>query len=302
MIDFPSLSALEYPVPESSAQPEGNYVQSHQWWMGGNISPMVQHGIMMLTQGMCLVHCYCSKWRFMILWGDPLQCHCLANTFPPCMTSLCVILQNGSSWISFYSLQDHLIFYILLWLLTVTLPCRAGGQHPDIPWQTEEPGKCHFPSFVKIALAGWWRMNWTGARNHQLGPVVLLPMQFFFSVHASKAPSVWAAPQKVFLVLATWIHMLVFVCEKTGTDKAFRGAEAHTEAVSQLAQATVVDAGLIHISSSLHRGSYARTAEDSLVYFPLSRGLSGVLSAPVCLSRAGKEMSVMLWSSLSRSA
>lgn len=58
------------------------------------------------------------------------------------------------------------------------------------------------------------------------------------------------------------------VCEKTGTDKTFRGAEAHTEAVSQLAQAAVVDGGLILVSSSLHRDSYARNAEDTLVYFP----------------------------------
>lgn len=33
-------------------------------------------------------------------------------------------------------------------------------------------------------------MNCTGARNHQLGPVVLLQMQFFVSVHASKAVSI----------------------------------------------------------------------------------------------------------------
>lgn len=194
MIDFPSLSALEYPVPEPSAQPEGNYVQSHQWWMGGNISLIV------LTQGLCLVHCCCSRWRFMILWGVPQQRHCLEYTFPPYMGSFCVILQTGSSWISFYALQDHLIFYILLWLLTVTLPCRAGGQCTDIPWQTEVPGKCQFPSSAKIALEGWrrWRMNWTGANNHQPGPVVVLQMQLFVSVHSSKAVSVWAVPESLF--------------------------------------------------------------------------------------------------------
>lgn len=186
MIDFPSLSALEYPVPGSSAQPEGNYVQSHQQWMGGNISLMGQH-VIMLTQGMCLVRCCCSPWRFMILWSVPQLGRCPANTFPPYMRPLCVILQTDLSWISFYSPQDLLIFNILLWLLTITLPCRVGGQLADIPWQTEVPGKRQFTSSAKIALGGWWRMNWTGARNQQVGPVVLLQMQFFVPVHASNA-------------------------------------------------------------------------------------------------------------------
>lgn len=253
MIDFPNLSALEYPVPESSAQPEGNYVQSHQWWMGENISLMVQHVIMMLTQGTCLFHCCCSRCTFMFLWVF-LSSAIVWQT--PSHHIWGLILQTGSSWISFYLLQDHFIFKILLWLLTVTLPCRTGGQLADTPWQTEVAGKCQFPSSAKIALEGRWRMNWTGARNQKLGPVVLLQLQFFVSVHASKAALVWAVPPKNFIELATCCFC--FLCQKTGTDKAFRGAEDHTEAVSQLAQATVVDAGLIHISSSLHRGSYCQ--------------------------------------------
>lgn len=42
-----------------------------------------------------------------------------------------------------------------------------------------------------------------------------------------------------------------FVYEETGMAKAFRGAEEHTEALSQLAQIPVFGSGLIHIFSSL---------------------------------------------------
>lgn len=103
-----------------------------------------------------------------------------------------------------------MIFNIFLWLLMVTLPCRAGGQLADTPWQIEVPGKWQFPSSIKIALEGWGR--WTGARNQQLGPEVLLQMQFV-SVHASKAASVQAVPQKGHLNPHAG-----FLCEKTGTD------------------------------------------------------------------------------------
>lgn len=72
-------------------------------------------------------------------------------------------------------------------VVMITLPCRVGGQLADIPWQTEVPGKRQFASSAKIALGGRWRMNWTGARNQQVGPVVLLQMQFFVPVHASNA-------------------------------------------------------------------------------------------------------------------
>lgn len=72
-------------------------------------------------------------------------------------------------------------------VVMITLPCRVGGQLADISWQTEVPGKRQFASSAKIALGGWWRMNWTGARNQQVGPVVLLQMQFFVPVHASNA-------------------------------------------------------------------------------------------------------------------
>lgn len=218
--------------------------------MGGNISLMVQHGIMMLTQGMCLVHCCCSRWMFMILWGVPQQCHCLPNTFPPHMRSLCVILQTGSSWISFYSLQDHLIFNILLWLLTVTLPCRAGGQLADIPWQTEVPGKCQFPSSAKIALEGWRTMNWKVQRITARTCRAAAKAVLCFCLCIKGCFSLSSSPKNL-CSAARLNPCAVFLCEKTGTDQASRETEDYPEAVSQLAQATVVDAGWIQVSSSV---------------------------------------------------
>lgn len=139
---------------------------------GRKYLPHVQHVIMML-KGMCLARCCCSRWRFMILWGVPQQCHCLANTFPPYMTSLCVILQTGSSWISFYSLQDHLIFNILLWLLTVTLPCRAGGQLAEIPWERKCQGNVSFLPLQKLP----WKDGGEWAGRCKESATVVLALQ-----------------------------------------------------------------------------------------------------------------------------
>lgn len=82
--------------------------------------------------------------------------------FLPWMRAFGVILQIGWSWTSLYSPRDCTIFNVLLWSLPVTLPCWAGGQLTDIPWQTEMPQTLH--SFSPLQRLPWkddGEENWT---------------------------------------------------------------------------------------------------------------------------------------------
>lgn len=255
----------------SGPEPEGNYVQSHQQWMGGNNSLPVQRVMMMLTQGMCLVHCCCTRWMFMIFWGVPQQCYCSANTFPPCMRSFGVILQTGWSWTSLYSPQDHTIFNFLLSLLPVTLPCRAGGRLTG-------KQRCHRNDIVPLICKDSFKrmveskLNRTAARNWQLEPVVLLPMHFLALVHAAKAASVWAGPPKVFIVMATWIHLLVLYMRKQVWPKRSEGQKS-TQRLFHSWPKSLCLALVWYTFSALWRGSYCQNC----------RGPSGLL--PTSVSR-----------------